>query len=166
MTPQAAADWSRRIAAFLDELEAVQLDMRALHAARREAFRSADAGRLAEAGRSEAGLVDRLKTAVLGRERLLADARRAGHRAATLATLATELDLGPALAKRLSEASDRSQKLQRDAWSQWVTARRGAAVTGEILERIVHRGRTSPTYEERESTTPPTRGGSFLDAAA
>ncbi|MEM1062287.1 MAG: hypothetical protein AAGJ97_08160, partial [Planctomycetota bacterium] len=71
-----------------------------------------------------------------------------------------------AIVGRIEKAARDSAKLQREAWAHWVTARRGAAVTGEILERIAHRGREAATYEQAGRDATAGQGGSFLDAAA
>jgi|GEM_PF-6957604 len=132
---------------------------------KRQALASANMPALDAMALPESQAAERLQTLIASRANLLAKARHAGFTEPTLTDLARKLGAGTANgALRLLETSRlKAVELQREGWVHWVLANRSANYYRELLDRIAHGGKKSPTYHQGETAV---SGGTLLNASA
>lgn len=156
------ADWERLVSGLLDELSAVQTDLLAMLARKRELLVAADREGLAALEPEESQLAERLGECQHRRETLLAEAENAGKPKANLRQLAASLPGGHKLRPALREAQNRGRLLQHQSLANWVLVQRTLLHLSQMVEIVATGGQKPPTYEK---TGPSAAGGSLLDQA-
>lgn len=160
--PRTDADWERLVSELLEELSAVQTDLLAMLAKKRELLIATDREGLAALEAEEAQLTERLAECQQRREALLAEADDAGKPKANLRQLAASLPGGKKLRPALRSAQQRSRLLQHQSLANWVLVQRTLLHLSQMVEIVATGGQKAPTYEK---TGRPAAGGSLLDHA-
>jgi hypothetical protein len=144
--------WDTELAAYLQDLSAVQDKTLDVLARKRQMLMEADAEGLAAVGEEEARLVESLQACLDRREELLARARREGLPGDSLRSLSAGLP-GPAkndLSYQVRLASHRARLLQHHSLTNWVLVQKTLIHLSQLLEIIATGGRLQPTYGKDE----------------
>ncbi len=147
------ADLETQIAALLDELSSVQLELLDLLAMKRDALATADVAKMTSLQPREVQLLARLAECQRRRTDLLAEARRNNLTEDSVAKLAARTGSGKrgALGQRVKEATAKMRLLSHESLANWVLAQRSLLHVSQLLEIVATGGRMQPTYGDRES---------------
>lgn len=157
------ADWLDEVERFVDVLETTQQELLGTLRLKRRALASADVDDLARLTSAASEVAQRLKSLTTWRSKLLDEARHSGIESATLSdALSNDAALRPeTLRGRLEAVQVRFGEARREAWVQWIVARRAGSCYADILDIIARGGRRSPVYGDM----PGGGGGVMIDAA-
>ena len=156
------ADWEQLVSGLLAELSAVQTDLLAMLAKKRELLVASDRAGLATLEPEETALTERLAACQHRREALLAEAQDAGLPKSNLRQLASSLTGHARLKPALREAQQRARLLQHQSLANWVLVQRPLLHLSQMVEIVATGGQKAPTYEKKG---PSAAGGSLLDHA-
>jgi len=153
------------LADFLTELSAIQTELLAVLADKRDRLLTSDLAAMDALREREQELISRLQACHDRRMELLAQAASEGINANDLRTLASALPLSQRqkLAPTVREAAARMRLLQHHSLTNWVLVQRTLIHLSQVLEIIATGGRLKPTYGKDDSATP---GGFLVDQAA
>ena len=157
--------WDSQLAKLLTDLLTVQDETLAVLGKKRELLLAADAEGLAEIGRQEAGLIERLQECLGRREELLGKAAAEGLPSDSLRSLSKALPNSrkSGLPSQIKLATARSRLLQHHGLTNWVLVQRSLIHLSQMLEIIATGGRPQPTYEKGKSAA---GSGALVDRAA
>jgi hypothetical protein len=157
--------WESELAKLLGDLLAVQGELLAILARKRELLAASDGAGLAALAPQEEKLVAGLQQCVERRQQLLARAAEEGLPAASIRALAKALP--PAQRGRLDEgirlATSRARLLRHHSLTNWVVVQRTLLHLSQMLEIIATGGQLQPTYGGGEAVQP---SGALVDRAA
>jgi hypothetical protein len=156
--------WENDIAQLLTDLLAVQDELFANLAKKRELLIASDIAGLNAIAADEQQLAARLQECVTRREQMLAMAREAGlpDRSVKALTEALPKDRRGDLPDRLAHAGSRARILQHQSFTNWLVVQRNLIHLSQMLEIIATGGRLQPTYGEGE---PVNTTGTLVDGA-
>jgi hypothetical protein len=158
--------WENEVAQLLTDLLAVQDDLFANLAKKRELLIASDLAGLTAIAPEEEQLVVRLQQCIDRREKLLSNASEEGVSARNIQALAEALpaDRRGDLPGRIAQAKSKSRLLQHQSFTNWLVVQKTLIHLSQMLEIIATGGRLQPTYNgERE---PVNVSGSLVDRAA
>ena len=155
-----------RVKQFLKALETLQEATLGLFEQKRRAVTAADHDDMLRLADVEAELSQRMKAALGARREILLEARKSGHAADSIRELVTSIagDERDALGVRIEASRQRSERIRRESWVQWVISQRANTYYNELLELIAYSGKKAPVYSDRPGA--PMGGGTILDASA
>jgi len=157
--------WESELAVFLTELSAVQSESLEVLTGKRNALAAWDMEELANIGKQEESLIQRLQQCLKRREELLEKAGRDGLPADSIRSLTEALpgdDQGQ-LADQLQETSGRARLLQHNSLVNWVVVQKTVIHLSQLLEIIATGGRLHPTYSRDEAAA---HSGALVDKVA
>jgi hypothetical protein len=159
------AVWESEFAGFLTRLSTVQEKTLDVLVRKEKMLAHADLAGLAALTNEEEELVAGLQECLRQREDLLERARREGHQAKDLRSLATTLTgRAPSRIKeQMRRASHRSRLLQHHSLVNWVLVQKTLIHLSQLLEIIATGGKLQPTYHK---DSPAPVGGALMDRAA
>jgi len=145
--------WDTDLAAYLQDLSAVQDKTLDVLVRKRQMLVEADTEGLAALGEEEAGLVKDLQACLDRREELLGRARQEGLRAESLRSLSAQLPSRASndLSYQVRLASHRARLLQHHSLTNWVLVQKTLIHLSQLLEIIATGGRLQPTYSRDDS---------------
>lgn len=145
--------WESELASFLTQLSTVQDESLDVLTKKRELLVAADTQGLADLGKQEAGLIEKLQACLKRREDLLARAAEEGLPSDSIQSLAAALPQGQEIewTKQVRQASGRARLLQHHSLTNWVLVQRTLIHLSQMLEIIATGGRMQPTYGKGES---------------
>ncbi len=157
--------WENEIAQLLTDLLAVQDDLFANLAKKRELLIASDIAGLTAVAADEEQLAARLQECVTRREQMLARAGQEGLPDRSVLALAEALpkDRRGDLPDRLAQAGSRARILQHQSFTNWLVVQRNLIHLSQMLEIIATGGRLQPTYGEGQ---PVNANGALVDRAA
>lgn len=157
--------WENDIALLLNDLLAVQDDLSANLAKKRELLIACDAAGLTALAPEEEQLIQRLKQCVQRREDLLTKAAEEGLAVQNIHALAEALpaERRGELPNRLAQANSRARLLQHQSLTNWLVIQRSLIHLSQMLEIIATGGHLQPTYGKEE---PVNASGAIIDRAA
>ena len=149
----ATLDWEAELSALLDDLSAVQEEMLATLAVKREQLARVDLPGLAQTQSREEQLALRLKQCQERRADLLTMARKTGLDGGSLGKLATAASPGRRgkLSEQAKSATAKMRLLRHESLTNWVLAQRALLHVSQLVEIIATGGRLQPTYGEKQS---------------
>jgi hypothetical protein len=158
-------NWENEIARLLNDILAVQDDLSANLARKRNLLIAADLAGLTAIAADEENLIDRLQICVKRREELLANAAQDGLQVDSIQSLANTLppDRRGELPNQLAHASSKARLLQHQSFTNWLVIQRSLIHLSQLLEIIATGGRLQPTYGDR---APVNASGGIVDRAA
>ncbi len=158
------SDWEAELAAFLDELSAVQGELLDLLSAKRKRLAVADLDGLAALGPRELELGARLEACQERRTQLLKSAQSQGLAGDSLQSLHAGMPSHQAaVQKNVRLTAARSRLLQQESLANWVLTQRTLLYLSQLLELIGTGGRSRPTYSKGQ---PASATGALMDRAA
>jgi hypothetical protein len=142
--------WDTDLAAYLQDLSAVQDKTLEVLVRKRQMLVDADTEGLAALGEEEARLVQDLQGCLDRREELLQRARREGLRAESLRSLSAQVANWGSndLSYQVRLASHRARLLQHHSLTNWVLVQKTLIHLSQLLEIIATGGRLQPTYSK------------------
>jgi hypothetical protein len=145
--------WESELASFLTDLSAVQDESLEALAKKRELLIAADAQGLADIGRREEQLIEKLQKCLKRREQLLRRAQQEGLPSDSIRSLAAALPAREKtpLADQVYQATSRARLLQHHSLTNWVLAQRTLIHLSQMLEIIATGGQLQPTYGREAS---------------
>jgi len=152
---------------LLFALEETQEELGALYRAKRNAIRRADLSDMERLAQSEQGLVERLKTQLQHRSRILQQVKLTGRKSDSLESVVQSLE-SPArdrLLKQIERTRRAADVNRRESWIVWIVSRQSLRLFSEIMDLIANGGRKAPVYSA-QSDSPISMGGALLDASA
>jgi hypothetical protein len=157
--------WENEVAQLLSELLAVQDDLFANLAKKRELLITNDFAGLTAIVPEEEQLIVRLQQCVKQRESLLSRAGQDGLPTGSIKALTGALpsDRRGALSDQLTLAGSRCRLLQHHSFTNWLVVQRNLIHLSQMLEIIATGGRLQPTYGDGE---PVNASGALVDRAA
>jgi flagellar biosynthesis/type III secretory pathway chaperone len=146
-------DLEAEITSLLDELAAVQEELLAVLAVKREHLAAVDLDGLAATQVREEELAERLRRCQQRRADLLTTARKAGFESDSIGRLVGLAEGGRRgkLSEQAKVASAKMRLLRHESLTNWVLAQRALLHVSQLVEIIATGGRLQPTYGERES---------------
>lgn len=162
--PSGPGDWSDQIASLLQDLSAVQSELLALLAKKRDLVVKRDSAALNQLHLDEERLVARLQSCCQQRQQLLDEADKDGLPSKSLTKLASSLPgkSRAALRPGLRDAQRQSRLLQHQSLANWVLVQRSLLHLSQMMEIIATGGRMRPTYGKDPSAL---SGGALVDQA-
>lgn len=160
-----ATAWEPELAEFLTHLSAVQDESLQILTRKRELLVAADSEGLAEVGKQEEQLIEKLQQCLKRRQRLLEQAAQEGLPSDSIRSLTAALpnhEKAP-LADQVSQAAARARLLQHHSLTNWVLVQRTLIHLSQILEIIATGGQMKPTYGKSESVD---ASGALVDRVA
>ncbi len=159
-----SSDWEAELAAFLNELSAVQQELLELLALKRQRLSAADLPGLAALADREQDVAARLSACHERRGELLRDAQAQGLPGDSLQSVQAALPARSAeLQTSVRQAVSRSRLLQHQSLANWVLTQRTLLYLSQLLELIGTGGRSRPTYSMGK---PQGATGALVDRAA
>jgi hypothetical protein len=157
--------WESEVAQLLSDILAVQDDLFANLARKRELLKTPDLAGLNALAPEEEQLIARLQACIQRREHLLAQAAQEGLPAKSIRALAeaVPLERRGEITDRLSQAGSRARLLQHQSLTNWLVVQRTLIHVSQLIEIIATGGRLQPTYGEGE---PVNANGGLVDRAA
>lgn len=157
--------WENEVAQLLGDILAIQDDLFANLAKKRELLKTSDLAGLNALAPEEEILVSRLQECLNRREQLLAQAAEEGLPAQSIRALADALppESRGDLCERLAQAGSRARLLQHQSFTNWLVVQRTLIHLSQLIEIIATGGRLQPTYGEGE---PVNASGALVDRAA
>ncbi len=130
--------WESELAALLNDLTAVQEELLAFLADKRESLVAMDRARLDQLQGVERQLISRLQSCQRRRQELLAEAARQSRPSASLRSLANSLPAAEraGLEDQMTVAAERSRLLQNQSLANWVFVQRTLLYLTRLLEII------------------------------
>ncbi len=156
--------WESELATFLTHLSAVQDQSLDLLTKKRELLIAADAQGLADIGKREEALIEKLQGCLKRRDELLKRARQQGLPSDSIRSLAAALPPGEKRepAEQVRQAAGRARLLQHHSLTNWVLVQRTLIHLSQMLEIIATGGGMQPTYGKEASAGAP---GALVDRA-
>lgn len=157
--------WEPELATLLKDLLAVQDDLLAMFARKRELLLASDAPGLAALAPEEERLSAALQQWVQRREVLLARAGQEGLPSGSIRALTTALprEQQGRLDESVRTAASRARLLRHQSLTNWVVIQKTLLHLSQVLEIIATGGRLQPTYGGGEGVR---ASGTLVDRAA
>jgi flagellar biosynthesis/type III secretory pathway chaperone len=154
--------WESELASFLTQLSAVQDESLEILTRKRQSLIAADPQGLAEIGKQEERLIERLQECLQRREALLERAAEEGLPSHSIRSLAAALPghQSRQMTEQVTQAASRARLLQHHSLTNWVLVQRTLIHLSQMLEIIATGGEMQPTYGKKESVD---AGGALVD---
>ena len=142
------ATWETDLAELLAELSAVQTELLAFLAEKRQVLADVNVEAMPEMQHRETALLDRLQECHDRRAELLARASSDGLPADSLRSLSSvaATERRAPLGAQVQQATIQARLLQHHSLANWVLAQRALLHLSQLLEIIASGGRLQPTY--------------------
>lgn len=139
-------EWERELAAFLEELSAIQGRVIDLLTRKQRLLAAADGEGLAAIAPEEAEIEDQLKRCLGRRAELLEKAGHQGLPADRITNLAVALGPNRRLRQQLAETAHKVRLMQIHNLTNWMLNQRALIHLSQLTEIIATGGRRHPTY--------------------
>lgn len=144
--------WTDELAAYLNDLSAVQGELLSTLGEKRAALLSSDAARLEAVNGVEARLAERLSHCQERRQEMLSRAEAEGAPHASIRVLASSRPGAGRLriVREIDAAERQTRMLQQECLTNWVVVQRTLLHLSQMLEIIATGGRQRPTYGKED----------------
>jgi hypothetical protein len=155
--------WESDLANFLTDLSAVQDETLEILIRKRKMIATADLNGLAEIGKLEEVVIQRLQLCLQRRQELLDRAADEGLPSNSIRSLSSALpqQQRTQLTTQLQHSTNRARLLRHHSLTNWVLVQRTLLHLAQMVEIIATGGRMKPTYGKDE----PVQAGVLVDHA-